>query len=219
MASEFADRLGVVVAAPSYRLAPKNPYPADLEDCRTAWEWLSSGTELEGLDDRLAVVGNSAGAGLATALVQQLRDGDRPLPRAQVLFYPMLDDRTATQRELDGSGHFIWSNAANRTAWSAYLNPLEPGHPDVPVYAAPGRASSLEGLPPTWIGAGDLDLFWNEIVDYADRLEAAGVEREFVRVAGAPHAFEAIVPNAEVSRTFVSSAAQFLSTRLDLVSE
>lgn len=215
IASSFAHELGVVVVAPSYRLAPKNPFPADLDDCRAAWDWLVSSADQLGVDaERIGLLGNSAGGGLAAALALQLRDDQATAPAAQVLFYPMLDDRTATDERLDAEEYFVWSNASNRVAWTDYLRPASPGDSSVSPYAAPARAQALEGLPPTWIGVGDIDLFFEEDRKYAARLKEAGVDCDLVEVEGAPHAFEAIVPDADVSKRFVASALSFLEQRL-----
>ena len=94
------------------------------------------------------------------ALVQRLYDeGERP--RAQWLFCPMLDDRTAARRGLDGAGPRVWDNRLNRFGWRAYLG-TEPGAPVVPHYAVPARRDDVAGLPDTWIGVGDIDLFHDE---------------------------------------------------------
>ena len=75
-----------------YRLAPEHPYPAPLEDCYSALTWLAG---LPAVDPaRIAIGGASAGGGLAAALALLTRDrGEVTLP-AQLLVYPMLDDRT-----------------------------------------------------------------------------------------------------------------------------
>ena len=134
---------------------PEHPYPAAL-DAHAAWTWLRGHAAAE----RIVVGGQSAGGGLAAALVQRLYDeGERP--RAQWLFCPMLDDRTAARRGLDDAGHRVWDNRLNRFGWRAYLG-TEPGAPGVPPYAVPARRDDVAGLPDTWIGVGDIDLFHDE---------------------------------------------------------
>ena len=64
--------------------------------------------------------------------------------------------------------HFVWNNQLNRLGWRSYLG-VEPGADDVPPYAVPARRESLRGLPPAWIGVGDIDLFYDEDRDYAER--------------------------------------------------
>lgn len=205
---------GMVVVAPRYRLAPDHRAPAALDDAHAAWTWLRGAADELGVErSRIAVGGASAGAGLAACLAQRLRDEAGAVPAAQVLLYPMLDDATAARRELDGAGHLVWSNRANRAGWRAYLG-REPGSGDVPDYAVAARCDDLSGLPPAWIGIGDLDLFLDEGRAYADRLEGAGTPVTWVEVSGAPHGFDALMPAAEPSVAFASSYTEFLRTSL-----
>jgi acetyl esterase/lipase len=67
----------------------------------------------------------------------------------------------------------VWHNRSNRAGWSAYLG-RAPGAPELPAYAAAARRADLRGLPPAWIGVGDLDLFLDEGRAYAERLERPG---------------------------------------------
>jgi acetyl esterase/lipase len=199
------------VVSVAYRLAPEHPFPAALDDAHAAWQWLQGAAASLGVDPaRVAVGGASAGGGLAACLAQRLRDEGRVQPAAQLLVYPMLDDRTAARRELDGAGHLVWHNRSNRAGWSAYLG----GAPEVPAYAVAARHGDLHGLPPAWIGVGDLDLFWSEDRAYAERLEAAGVAVEFLEIAGAPHGFDMMAPDVPLARAFAASQVAFLRARL-----
>ena len=94
----------------------------------------------------------------------------------------MLDDRTVLRADHGGTGEFIWSPASNRFGWTYYRGG-DPMLDTAPEYAAAGRRTDLSGLPPAWVGVGDLDLFHAEDVEYADRLRAAGVPCELVVVA------------------------------------
>ena len=213
-ASRIAAQTGALVFVPKYRLAPKHPYPADLDDCARCWHWILANAAALDLDPRrIAVAGNSAGGGLAAGLVNRLFDCGGIQPAAQVLLYPMLDDRTAADRSLDALRHFIWPNSSNRAAWQMYLA-REPGAPDVPEYAAPARRSDLHGLPPTWIGLCELDLFAQENVTYAERLQAAGVDCQLYSVAGVPHAFDDIAPALAITDRFVRATNEFLLKHL-----
>lgn len=215
IASLAAKELGVTVFAPKYRLAPKHPFPADLDDAHNAWSWLVENAQARGFNrDKLTIAGHSAGGGIATALVQKIKDNGGQQPLAQLLFYPMLDDRVSADRSLDTVNHFIWNNKANYVAWGAYLKPHKPGADTLPNYAAPGRRSDLSGLPPTWIGQCGLDLFLGEYRDYAERLQSVGVTCETHFVEGVPHAFELFEPDAQISRQFEMSALNFLKQQL-----
>ncbi len=202
---QTARELGILVAAVDYRLAPAHPYPAPLEDCLTALQWLHGQAAALGADPgRLAVGGSSAGAGLAAALALKVRDAGRIGLRFQLLLYPMLDDRTVLRTDLADENLRLWDTASNRYGWSSYLA-AAPGSAAVSPYAAPARCSDLAGLPPAWLGVGTYDLFLEEDLAYARRLNAAGVPCEVQVVEGAYHGFDAVSRKARVSQAFRAS--------------
>jgi len=135
--------------------------------------WLHSEPGVD--HDRIAVGGASAGGGLAAAVAQLALDRGRFPVAFQLLTYPMLDDRSAvrTARPSDRD-HRLWNRASNRVGWSAYLG-TAPGSPGLTSPAVPSRREDLAGLAPTWIGVGSADLFHDEGVAYAARLEGARV--------------------------------------------
>ncbi|WP_308204720.1 alpha/beta hydrolase fold domain-containing protein [Mycolicibacterium flavescens] len=99
LCAEFARQTGSMVAAVDYRLAPDAPYPAALHDCYEALRWLSHHPAVD--PGRIAVAGASAGGGLAAALAQLAHDRDEISVAAQLLIYPMLDDRTGQRPDPD----------------------------------------------------------------------------------------------------------------------
>jgi acetyl esterase/lipase len=196
----FADALGVLVVAVEYRRAPQDPFPAAIDDCWHALMWLASQPDVD--PGRLAVLGHSAGGGLAAALAQMSTDRGVPLA-GQILVYPMLDDRTAARPKVRRPVR-LWSHEANAVGWRAYLG-TGPGAEELPMYAAPARRADVSGLPPAWIGVGTLDLFLEEAVAYAEALQAAGVDCELMVVPGAYHAFDMVQPKAAVSGRFAAA--------------
>ncbi len=218
LCARYARDLGLVVASVDYRLAPEHPFPAPLDDCVSVWQWLLSHAEELGIQaERIVIAGQSAGGGLAASLAQRLLDEGGQQPAGQLLVYPMLDDRTAADTSLDSRKHLLWNNSMNRFGWSAYLAG-EAGREATPVWAVPARRENLAELPPAWIGVGTLDLFLEEDLAYAHRLNDAGVPCALEIAEGAPHGFEALVPTAKVSQEFSASAATFLRTTLGLPS-
>jgi acetyl esterase/lipase len=167
-----------------------------------------------GIDPALiAIGGQSAGGGLAAALVQRVKDGEGVQPVAQWLFCPMLDDRTAARCDLDRIGHRLWNNRNNRDGWRCYLG-REPGAPELPSYAAAARREDVSGLPPAWVGVGDIDLFHDEDRLYAGRLRAAGVDVIFRMVPGAPHGFEGWAADTDLVQAYLADARAWLRVRL-----
>lgn len=209
--ARFVQRLGVAVASVEYRLAPAHPYPAPLDDCLAALDHVLADPSTFDAG-RLVIAGQSAGGGLAAALVLRAHDLGRPAPRLQLLVYPMLDDRTVL-RPVDGRLHRLWDQASNRTGWTAYLG-RDPGGPDVPDHAAPARRADLAGLPPAWIGVGTCDLFHDEDVDYARRLRAAGVPVTLDVIPGAFHGFDTTLPGRGVSRSFFESQVRAIEAAI-----
>lgn len=201
----YVQRLGIVVAAARYRLAPEHPYPIPLEDCYTVLTWLAG---LPGVDaDRIAIGGASAGGGLTAALSFLARDRGEVSPVLQVLSYPMLDDRTVGP-ELDKPGFRLWNARSNRFGWTSYLGGADP------AVAVPARRTDLAGLAPAWLGVGTLDLFCAEDLAYAARLNAAGVECEVHEVPGAFHGFDGLAPKAAVSQAYFDSTCASLRRAL-----
>lgn len=211
-----AHQLGIVILSVDYRLAPEHPFPAGIEDCYTALAYLHDNADALGIDAaRIAVMGESAGGGLAASLALLARDrGTYPLA-FQLLDAPMMDDRTCARPRNPVTGEFIFGPADNHFGWSCLLD-AEPGGPDVSPYAAAARATQLEGLPPTLIATGALDLFLDENVDYAMRLIAAGVATELHIYPGCPHGY-VIAADAAVSRRALADKRAALACALALV--
>lgn len=215
---ETARETGAVVISVDYRLAPRHPFPAAIDDVRAAWAWVNASAIELGIDvGRIAIGGASAGGGLAAALVQRLHDeGERPA--AQVLFCPMLDDRTAANRDLDARRHLVWNNRSNLVGWRSYLG-AEPGSAEVPAYAVPARRDDLTGLPPTWTYWTDLELFGDEDAAYAQALSAAGVDVTSEVVPAAAHGFEVWAGESELAQALFGRARAWLARQLAMPEE
>jgi len=106
--AEIARGLEVVGASVRYRLAPAHPYPAAIDDCHDAWMWPLRNTNTFANDPaRIAIGGQSAGGGPASALVQRACDGGAPYPVAKSLICPMVDEGRAARRDLDAEKHVV----------------------------------------------------------------------------------------------------------------
>jgi len=211
LCARIAARLGLTVVSAEYRLAPRHRFPAGLDDALAGWDWLQASAKALGLDaGRIAIGGMSAGGGLAAALVQRVHDRGGVGAAAQWLHSPMLDDRTATRADLTALDHFTWDNRSNAFGWQAYLG-ARPGGSKAPAYAVPARREDLAGLPPAWIGVGDIDLFHEECGAYADRLAAAGVATTLAVVPGAPHGFEVWGAGTPLVRAHMEGARRWLA--------
>lgn len=203
--------LDCVLVSVNYRLAPETPHPGPVEDCYAALAWLFAEAAALGVDAaRIGVMGESAGGGLAAGLALLARDRGAYKLAFQHLIYPMIDDRTCLDPEPHPFvGEFIWNRAANVFGWTSLLGHA-PGGSDVSPYAAAARATSVAGLPPTYIATGALDLFLEENLDYARRLTRAGVPLELHVYPGAYHGFQ-WVTDAEVTKAAARDARAALA--------
>jgi len=207
----LAQEFDCVVVEVDYRLSPETRFPGPLEDCHSALVWLHANAEMMGIDKtRIAVMGESAGGGLAAMLAIAARDRATVPLCCQILIYPMLDDRTGSIRRVPPFiGTIGWNEAANVVGWSSLLGQTA-GLAHVPAGAVPARVEDLSGLPPTFIGVGAIDLFVEEDITYARRLIQAGVATQMLVVPGAYHGFDFISPESRAARTFTTSWKQAL---------
>jgi acetyl esterase/lipase len=209
-ALEWVDLFDAVVVSAEYRLAPEHPDPAPVNDCYAGLSWtVAHAADLNVDDTRIIIVGGSSGGGLAAGATLMSRDrGDAPLA-AQILIGPMLDDRNETfsSHQIDGIG--VWDRASNEIGWGALLGARR-GTDDVSSYAAPGRATDLSGLPPTYIDCGSAEVFRDEDVAYANAIWAAGGSAELHVWSGGHHGFDTIFPSAMLSLLARRTRADFV---------
>ncbi len=153
----------------NYRLAPEDPYPAAVTDALAAYGWLLE----QRIDpDHIVVGGDSAGGGIALALLLKARDQGLPLPVAGVLMSPWVDlamtaDSVTTRADVD-----VRQDAAS-TQWCA--NQFLAGHDPLDPSASP-LYSDLAGLPPLYIQAGDWDILVDDSTRLADKARHSGVD-------------------------------------------
>lgn len=191
--------LGVVGVSVEYRLAPETPYPGPLDDCYAGLRWTFDNAGELGIDpDRIGIAGVSAGGGLAAALALHARNLGEVSPAFQLLECPMIDDRQATSSSRR-DGLPVWSREANMFGWQSYLGDLY-GTDDIAPTAAPARETDLTGLPPALVLVGGADGFRDENIDYAMRLNQAGIQCELHVLPGAPHGVQVVADSAIAKR-------------------
>jgi acetyl esterase/lipase len=195
-----------------YRLAPETPFPGPLEDCYAGLKWVHEHASELGIDaTHIGLCGASAGGGLAAALALLARDrGEIPV-RFQLLDCPMLDDRQISPSSQLDALH-IFSRESNTFGWKSYLGDLY-GAADVPAYAAPARATDLAGLPPAYVCVGAVDGFRDEDIDYAMRLNQAGVPAELHVYSGAPHGVM-LFSDAPVAKRYAAGIEDWIARQL-----
>ena len=184
----LAKKYGAVVISPGYRLSWRKPYPAALEDCYAALEYMADHAEELGIrKDRLIVGGESAGGGLAAAVCLYARDQGKIPVAFQIPLYPMLDCcDTPSSRDNHGRG---WNTRKNHKGWKHYLGALY-GTPSVPKYASVARETDYSGLPPAYTYVLDGEPFLDETLTYIRNLQNAGVEASADVYPGNVHGFD-----------------------------
>ena len=213
-AKQFTLSAECIIASVEYRLAPEHPYPAPLEDCYAVLKWLSTHADELRIDrSRIAVGGGSAGGGLASGLAILARDRAEVKTTFQLLVYPMINDCNIAPASNALPDAILWTRESNLIGWRSYLG-CEPGVEGISCYAAAYRAENLEGLPATYIAVGDLDLFAQEDIEYSRRLVAAGIPTELHVYPGGCHAFDMLVPSADVSKRFTTDIHRALKRAL-----
>lgn len=190
--SSFAAKHDIVIVSVDYRLAPETPFPGPQEDCYAALEWLLEQADVLGVDTaRIAVMGESAGGGLAAALAQMVRDRAEHRLCAQILVYPMIDHRTGGVDDPYNNpsvGEFVWTREKNQFGWTCLKGDYALDD-DRLGWFSPSLAENFSDLAPAYITTGTLDLFFDESLDYARRLCQAGIPVELHSYAGGFHGF------------------------------
>lgn len=182
----IAEASGAIVVSVDYRLAPENLYPAAMEDAYAALLWVVNNADQLDIDsDRVAVGGTSAGACLAAAVALKARDLQGPRICFQVLDSPVTDHRLISPSMQKFTDTPMWARESAKQSWAAYLGSTAPDQ--VEIYASPGIAEDLTGLPPAFISVCEFDPLRDEGLDYGRRLLEAGVTTELHLYAGTFH--------------------------------
>jgi len=197
--ARYVSASGVPMLSVEYRYAPEFPGLIPVEDSYVALRWLSDHCAELGVEPgRIAVMGDSAGGGIAAGLALLARDRGGPAVAQQILVYPMLDDRNTTPDPLLVP-FAAWSYDDNYTGWHALLGDAI-GTEDVPYAAAPARAADLAGVARLYLEVGELDIFRDEGIEYARRTAAADTSAELHVHPGCMHGFDRIGAGTSVGR-------------------
>jgi len=195
------------VLAPDYRLAPENPHPAAVEDALKAYRWLlKSGVK----SARIAVMGDSAGGGLALVLLQRLRDKKIPLPACAVCLSPWTD-LTASGESMEKNRRKdpLLSPEAIRIFARHYAPEGDLGQPSIsPLFG------DFRKLPPLLIQASSSEILMDDARRAAERAKAAGVDTEITLWPGMIHVFQALASYLKDSRRAIREIGKFVEKHI-----
>ena len=183
MCGAVAKGVGAIVVSVGYRLAPKHPFPAGLDDCFAALTWVAEhAREFGGDPSRLGVMGESAGGNLAAVVALMARDAGGPSIRHQALLYPVTGARDSESRRVNADAFILTAADMQR------FDELYAGDQD-DWRVSPLRASSFAGLPPALIEVAEHDPLHDDGVRYAEALSAAAVPVQLISFPEMPHGF------------------------------
>ncbi|TMH59526.1 MAG: alpha/beta hydrolase [Betaproteobacteria bacterium] len=204
----LANRLGSVIVAVDYRLAPEHVYPAALDDVEAAWRWASANAHALGADGaRFTVAGDSSGANLVAALTLRLKRERGSQPDVQLLLYPAVDatcSRTSYREFSSG-----YNLTADQMAW--YWETYRAGADALQPELSPLSANDLADLPPAVIAVATADVLRDEALDYAQRLDAAHVPVRLVDCTGMIHGFLRWTGEVAAARRWIDVIATAVS--------
>ena len=207
----YVGRTGVPFLSVGYRRAPDEGTGTTLsEDVFAGLTWLLGHASDVGVDPaRVAVMGDSGGGAPAAGAAILARDRGVVLAR-QILVYPMLDDRNQIP-DPERAAFLTWTYDDNYTAWSAVLGD-QLGTGTVPPVVAPARLEDYKGLAPAYIDAGDLDIFRDEDIAYAQNLARSGVPVELHVYPGVPHGWERFAPHSASAQRAMADRARAVAS-------
>jgi monoterpene epsilon-lactone hydrolase len=204
LAGQIAARAKAAVFIAEYRLAPEHRFPAALEDAKAAYRGL-----VEGGARKIAIVGDSAGGGLALALLSIVQsEGVGPV--AAIVMSPWTD-LALTGGSLDDRASddpLLTREMLSKTS-ASYLNGHDPRDPLAsPLYGV------LAGRPPIQLHVGTSEVLLDDTRRYAHKARAAGVETEAHVWEGMTHVFPSSVGTLDAAEKALSLMAAFLDERL-----
>ncbi len=209
---ELSVQSGAAVIAVDYRLAPEHRFPAAVDDSFAALQWIAQNAAAVGIDaSQMAVGGDSAGGNLATVVALLARDSGGPAIRFQLLVYPATDASFTQVSHTENAGVLPLTKPVMEWFWRQYLDGRD-GMTD--WRASPLNAASLINLPPAYVMTAGYDVLRDEGLDYADKLESAGVPVARRHYPGQVHGFLTMGKLIREANVAVADAAAALKAAL-----
>jgi acetyl esterase len=210
----LTNAVGCVTITVGYRLAPEHKFPAAVDDCYAATEWIGAHAVELGVDpDRIAVGGDSAGGNLAAAVTLLARSRGPRLAH-QLLVYPNTDYLSDTPSLRENNDPLLFNRNSSDWYWGHYLASPDDG---VDPLASPLRAPDHGGLPSATVITAEYDPLRDQAEEYAARLRSAGVPVTLSRYSGMVHGFFTMSGVLDAARDAVAEAAACLRKAFEAV--
>ena len=166
-----------------YRLAPENPFPAGLDDAFFVYKWLIEEESIPA--ENIILMGDSAGGGLALALLLRIKKHNLPIPKAAICLSPWTDLTLKSETMTSKIEDEVFFNIKNiEISAEAYLGNASPENPEVsPLFA------NFEGFPPVFIQVGSREILLDDSVKIAERMREQDVSVTLDVHEGMFHAF------------------------------
>ncbi|HEV7251732.1 MAG TPA: alpha/beta hydrolase [Mesorhizobium sp.] len=193
-----------IVVSSHYRQGPEHKFPAAHEDAIAAYKWVvENAGQLNGDSSHVAVMGESAGGGLAAHAAIQAREQQLTQPVHMALIYPIAGTDTNTESYQENANAVPLNKGAMEWFFDKYLTQGDRDDPRVNLV----EEADLSDLPPVTVVTAEIDPLRSEGQMLADKLEAAGVETQSRNFEGVTHEFfgmASVVEDAEAAQQFVA---------------
>lgn len=197
---DLCGRTGHLVVSIDYRLAPEHPFPAGVNDCLEALDWLIVNAErLGGNPNQIVICGDSAGGNLAAVVALQARTRHPGALKGQVLIYPVTDHVSSQWPSYASYGgkEYPLTREGVAEIWRWYVQGSKEWRNGQTSHdlATPYRVKDVSGLPRTLVLIADEDLLRDEGIAYADRMKEAGVDVKTAIFPKQKHGFVGTEPS------------------------
>lgn len=207
LVSQIIRDAGIKALMIDYRLAPEHKYPCAVEDAAEAYQWLlQNGYAPSGI----CFGGDSAGGGLALAMLLYVRDKNIPLPKCAIALSPWTDHTMSGRSYLGNKDIDPMLVAEGFPIWSKhYTGEEDPQNP----YVSP-LFGDLHGLPPIYIQVGEEEMLLDDSTRFAEKAKDAGVDITIDIYAEMFHVFNAFWPVLSAAKKANIKLGEYLKSRM-----
>ena len=206
--SRVSQATGAVVLSVEYRLAPEHKFPAGLDDCTQAYQWMrKNGPDGKGPVLAAVLMGDSAGGNLALATLLKIKDSKLPLPAAVIAISPATD--------FTGESPSLVSRASVDPIINPEILPAlipaylgkhnEPTDP----YASP-LFGDYSGMPPLLLQVGDAEVLLDDSTRLAKHAAEQGCDVTLEIWDGMPHVFQGFAPFLPEASEAIANIGKFI---------